>query len=411
MMAAIGAKSAAREAGEPCEVLLLEKNESLGAKVLISGGGRCNLTSGIFDVKELLKNYPRGAKFLMTAMFRFSPEKVMEWFESHGVALKIEKDKRVFPKSNESRDIVAALEKEMRDAGVKVLFNSAVTSVAKVGEKFQIELKDGQKLDADAVILTTGGNAYRHTGSTGDGYAFATGLGHTITPLAPSLSSFLIGEQYESAGVSFDKAKLTLLRENKKLFERVGPFLFTHRGVSGPAVFALSSYAAHEEITPANPLNLIIDFFPDENLTAFGERIAALINKNPKKHLVGFLDILLPRSLCEAIAPLVEAKSGESGDCTATGEIVGNFTKEGRQKLVRILKEFKLTVTGRSAGEEFVTAGGVNLAEVNTNTMESKICPGLYFAGEILDIDAFTGGFNLQASWATGALAGSCAAA
>ncbi len=411
------AKTAAHEDGADCEVFLFEKNAYLGAKVLISGGGRCNLTTGISDVKELLKNYPRGAKFLMTAMFRFPPEKVMEWFEAHGVPLKIEKDNRVFPKSNDSKDVVGALEKEMKKLGVEVLFGAAVSEISRAGNKFEIAIRGGRKFAADAVILTTGGNAYRHTGSTGDGYAFAEALGHTITKLRPSLSSFIVGEKWvkDIAGISFEKAKLKLSLSGKKsscaaaslpgtekLFERTGSFSFTHRGITGPAVFALSSMTAHEGIFTQNPAKLTIDFFPDEKPAAFEKRLQALILKNAKKTLANFLDVLLPKSLCGAVIGLLEIPEKT---------ITGNLTKQNRGAIAQILKTFPLTVTERNAGEEFVTAGGVDLTEVNTNTMESKICPGLYFAGEILDVDAFTGGFNLQASWATGALAGSEAAA
>lgn len=402
MMAAIGAAEAASEKGTACEVMLLEKNASLGAKVLLSGGGRCNLTSGIFDVKELLKNYPRGAKFLMTAMFRFSPEKVMAWFEAHGVKLKVEKDNRVFPKSNDSRTVVDALERKMKALGVSVLFGAAVTEIVRRGNKFEIIIKDGRKLEVDAIILTTGGNAHCHTGSTGDGYAFAQALGHTITKLAPSLSSFVVAEEWASelAGVSFERAKLTLITSGGEKFERTGAFGFTHKGVSGPAIFALSSLAAYEEISKEGPLKLKIDFSPDEKLPAFEKRILELIQKNPKKTLPNFLDILLPKSLC-SVAVLVLNMPKTT--------IVGSLTKQQRAGVVGLLKGFPLTVIARGAGEEFVTAGGVNLKEVNTNTMESKVCSGLYFAGEILDVDAFTGGFNLQASWATGRLAGSSA--
>ncbi len=392
LMAAIAAK----EQDPHCEVTLFEKNSYLGAKVIVSGGGRCNVTTGIFDVKELLKNYPRGAKFLMSAMFRFPPEKVMAWFEDHGVPLKTEEDLRVFPVSDNGKDIVGALEKELRRKGASIFCNASVTNVKKQGGEFIVTTKDGRHVICDAVILTPGGNAYRHTGSTGDGYAFAAALGHTITPLGPSLNSFLVKEKWVStlSGVSFEKAWLTL-----GAHQRLGAFMFTHRGVSGPAVFALSSYAAYEPISPQTPLQLTVDFFPDEKRDTFDRRLLSLIEKNARKSLANFLDILLPKSLCAVIVSLFE------GSIKA-----GALTKQNRETLVRLLKEFPLTVIGRSAGEEFVTAGGIDTAEMNTNTMESKICPGLYGAGEILDVDGFTGGFNLQASWATGALAGSKAA-
>lgn len=408
---------AARAVYQNCEcvVRLFEKNSRPGAKVLISGGGRCNVTTGIFDVKELLKNYPRGAKFLMTAMFRFPPEKVMAWFEERHVPLKIEKDLRVFPVSDNGRDVVGALEKDLQQNGASIFCNMVITQIlkngGKNGEQFSVMSRDGRIFTADAVILTTGGNAYRHTGSTGDGYAFAQALGHTITPLGPSLNSFVIAEKFASslAGVSFEKAQLTLMIDESvdcefPVHKRVGAFVFTHRGVSGPAVFALSSYVAHRPISAKTPLRLTVDFFPDEKFEDFQRRFFGLIQKNPKKSLVNFLDILLPKSLCGIVASLSKIDGAVNGAVKARA-----LTKENRNVLVHLLKEFPMTVVGRSAGEEFVTAGGVDISEVNINTMESKICPGLYFAGEILDIDGFTGGFNLQASWATGALAGESA--
>jgi len=397
--AGLMAASAAAEA-KGAHVILFEKNAYLGAKVMISGGGRCNVTTGIFDVKTLLKNYPRGAKFLMSAMFRFPPEKVMEWFEDHGVPLKIEEDMRVFPKSDNGKDIVGALERDLRTKGVEIVCNASVTEITKKEGRFHLVLKDGSSYDADAVVLTTGGNAYRQTGSTGDGYAFAKALGHTITPLAPSLSSFIAAEQWckDVSGVSFEKAACTLTSaDGSHSFKRTGPFLFTHSGVSGPAIFALSSYSAFEACSKDAPMTLAINLFPDESRDELTLRINELIRAHPKKHLANFLDILLPKSLCDVYTQML----GIPSELTAA-----HFSKEHRVRIISLLQALTSHIVGRGAGEEFVTAGGVSTDEVNTNTMESKKCPGLYFSGELLDIDGFTGGFNLQASWATGHLAG-----
>lgn len=393
--------SLGEHAQKAARVLLFEKNSYLGAKVIISGGGRCNVTTGIFDVRELLKNYPRGAQFLMSAMFRFPPEKVMEWFEAHGVPLKIEADLRVFPKSDNGKDIVGALERDLRAKGVEIVCNASVVDITKKEEKFQLKLKNGTAYDADVVVLTTGGNAYRQTGSTGDGYAFAKALGHTITPLAASLSSFIVAEPWckEVAGVSFEKAAFTLApsKLSAPVPSRTGPFLFTHAGVSGPAIFALSAYSAYAPCSKDAPLELSINLFPDDSREGMEARIDNLIHAHPKKHLANFLDLLLPKSLCAVFAQLL----GIPEALTAA-----HFSKEHRVRIIALLQALTLHVVGRGAGEEFVTAGGVATDEVNTNTMESKKCSGLYFAGELLDIDGFTGGFNLQASWATGRLAG-----
>ncbi|MCC7196943.1 NAD(P)/FAD-dependent oxidoreductase [Candidatus Peregrinibacteria bacterium] len=431
MMAAAAVKEGSPEA----EVTLFEKNKYLGAKVSISGGGRCNVTTGIFDVRKLLENYPRGAKFLMSAMFRFPPEKVMEWFEAHGVKLKIEEDLRVFPKSDVGKDVVNALQAYLQSSGVKVLLGSDVVSVVRmvgghavsytqssndlaaesslnidvkiikpdqISQEFQITLKDGQSFMFDSLIITTGGNAYRHTGSTGDGYAFAKALGHTVTPLAPSLNSFIMADSWVKsvAGVSFEKAKIIFHGIVKK-YERTGAFVFTHYGISGPAVFALSSAAAYETYSKEKPMKLTIDLFPEESPENLLKRVNEMILKLGRKSITNFVDMFLPKSLCPVVVKLL--KIDESLQAA-------QLSKEQRKLMVQYFKQLPFTVIGRGAGDEFVTAGGVPLSEVNTNTMESKICPGLYFAGEILDIDGFTGGFNLQASWATGRLAGeSCA--
>lgn len=401
------------------KIILFEKNRYLGAKVIISGGGRCNVTTGIFDVKKLLLNYPRGAKFLMSAMFRFPPEKVKEWFESHGVPLKIERDQRIFPVSNNGEDVVGALENELRRSGVEVFTNANVVGIendrmengAMAGEsesgqlkKFVVRLKDGREFEADAVIITTGGNAYRQTGSTGDGYAFAKNLGHTITPLSPSLNSFVVGEPWvkKLAGVSFEKIGLTLKSyDGERTYRRTGPAVFTHHGVSGPAVFAMSAMATHEQYGKSGTMELVVNFFPDETAEDLSKRFQKMADEHGKKTLVNFVDMFLPKSVCEVILEVLKADRSLQA---------GRLPKTVRGALLTQMQRFTLNVVGRGAGEEFVTAGGVALDEVNTNTMESKKCPGLYFAGEILDIDGFTGGFNLQASWTTGRLAGESAA-
>ncbi|MBU0668082.1 NAD(P)/FAD-dependent oxidoreductase [Patescibacteria group bacterium] len=402
--------ASAAAVGEPgCEVTLFEKNAYLGAKVIISGGGRCNVTSGIFDVDRLLENYPRGAKFLMSAMFRFPPDKVIEWFEDHGVRMKIEEDLRAFPVSNNGKDVVCALEKDLRAKGIRILFGADVKSVRKENGVFLIEAKaadcgvsdgDVKKYEADFVVITTGGNAYRHTGSTGDGYAFAKSLGHTITKLAPSLSSLIVFDKWLAsvAGVSFAKAGLTLASfDGKRFFERTGAMVITHGGVSGPAVFAVSAMAAYESFGKEKPMVLTINFFPDETAEDLEKRFQKLGAGHGKKRLVNLLDLLLPKSFCDVFVGILKFNP----DLQAAG-----ISKEQRKKIVDMLQHFKIQIVGRGAGSEFVTAGGVDLSEVHSHSMESKLCPGLFFAGEILDIDGFTGGFNLQASWACGKLAG-----
>ncbi len=396
MMAAIAAK----EKNPDAEVMLFEKNSYFGAKVAISGGGRCNLTTAFSDVKSVLSNYPRGAKFLTKAMSFFSPRDVMAWFEAHGLRLKVEDNSRVFPLNNEGSSVVEALGKELTKLGVLIHLNSVVKDVVKEGDVFRIIFYGNREVAVDSLILTTGGNVYRQTGSSGDGYAFAKKLGHTITRLAPSLGMLEVaeGSVTDLAGESFPKAELTLSSDDgQKVFKRSGPFLFTHRGVSGPAVFALSALAAYEEIRPEKPMKLTVNFMPDEQPDILKRRFDSIIDANGKKHPLAILDILLPRNLAKHIARSLALDP----------EIhAARLSKEQRRAMLMKISGFELAVTGRGAGDEFVTAGGVDTNEINPYTMGSKKCPGLFFAGEILDVDGFTGGFNLQSAWCTGRLAG-----
>ncbi len=400
--AGLMAAAAVHEHNPEAETFLIEKNNGLGKKVIISGGGRCNVTTGLRDMRAVLSKYPRGGKFLNSAMYRFPPEAVYDWFEAHGVPLKIEDDLRAFPQSNDGHDIVGAFERLFAKSNVRVLLNRHVIAIERADTAYVIVFKDGERLVVDRVILTTGGQAFRHTGSTGDGYAFAESLGHTITSLAPSLNSFFARETWpkEVSGLSFEKARLRARFE--KTFECTGPFLFTHRGVSGPAVFALSSLIAFETYDAAHPMPLLIDIFPDLSEDELLKKLETLLHAHSKKLLGTILDFMMSKSLAEVLClelGLVEH--------TKAAEV----SKKDMRRVVTWLKSIPLTIIGRGAGDEFVTAGGVALSEVDPRTMESKISPGCFFAGEILDIDGFTGGFNLQASWATGRAAGESAAA
>lgn len=382
------------EKGQGKDVLLLESNDVLGRKVMLSGGGRCNLTTGILDIKKVLKNYPRGAKFLRYAMYEFPPKAMCEWMEHHGMPLKIEQDRRVFPKSNKGEDVVKVFEKILVLGGVEVRYKSTVKSIKK---GFVLTLENGEEIKAKSVILTTGGQAYRNTGSLGAGYAFAKSLGHTITPLAPSLSAFTVEDNWvkKSPGLSFLNVRLSLTGE--KSHEFCGSILFTHKGITGPAVFALSSLTAYGEISPDHPARLSLDFFPQESYESLTQKLAEAMQPAPQKHFVNTLGQFIYKSLAPAFLTLA---------AISTERLNAEVSNKSLARLVELLKNTTLTINGRLPGEEFVTAGGVNLTEVNPKTMESLICPGLFFAGEILDIDGFTGGYNLQAAWCTGRLAG-----
>ena len=381
------------------EVFLIEKMDGLGKKVIISGGGRCNVTTGITDLKTVLKKYPRGDKFLISPMHRFSPENVRTWFEEHGVPLKCENDLRVFPISNDGRDVVRAFEKIFTNSNTQILKKHAVESIERNTDNtaFVIHIKDQPAIEVDSVLLSLGGQAYRHTGSTGDGYSLAESLGHHITPLAPTLNSFITSQAWPGtlAGVSFEKATLNAEREKKYTF--TGPFLFTHRGLSGPAVFALSSLIAFEDYDHKNPFPIFIDLLPDIKTDDLVAEIKEAAQNNPKKNFKTIIHNYIPRSVMDVLGEKFEVPLEKKN---------GEVSKKEIQLPVEKFKRLPVYAVGRSPGDEFVTAGGVQLDEVNPRTMESLICPNLYFAGEILAIDGFTGGFNLQAAWATGRAAG-----
>lgn len=396
--AGLMAVTAAIETNPTAEIILIDRNSSLGKKVVISGGGRCNVTTGIDDVREVLKRYPRGGKFLSSAIHQFPPADVRAWFEAHGVPIKVEEDLRAFPVSDDGHDVVGAFKRMYWDYTVRlILENAVVATTAKPEGGFIVSMRDGEQIEVDRLILTTGGQAYRYTGSVGDGYAFAESLGHTITKLAPSLNSFFTLEVWpkELSGVSFERAKITADIATQPNY--TGPFLFTHTGISGPAVFAVSSLIAFENYTPKTPLKISIDLFPDESAEAFHKRLEESFRTNAKKDARNILGSMLTKSFAEAACKETNVPAKANG---------ADLTKEQIRTLAGWLKAIPLHVVGRGAGDEFVTAGGVDLKEVDPSTMESKIRPGLFFAGELLDVDGYTGGFNLQASWSTGRLAG-----
>lgn len=387
MMAAVSASYANPSA----KVWLLERNTKLGRKVVISGGGRCNLTTGTTDIHELMKNYPRGNKWLKFAMHSFSPQDCYDYFEEHGIPLKIEGN-RVFPKSNNGEDVVEMFLKIFKERKVEIMYKKVVQNIEKDGDLFVIKLDNGTTIKSDKTILATGGSAYSQTGSQGDGYEFAKSLGHTITKLAPTLTSLNSNEKFikSLAGVSTENAKLKLVAE--QTYEFTGPFLFTHKGVTGPAVFAISAFSAYENLKKGvnkKDVKLFIDFVPSLNR----EQLRSEITKNPKKLFIRVISRYVTKSLAEVFQIDKEKR-------------VNEISKKEIAQALELLKNFPILITGRTAGREIVTAGGVNLEEINKKTMESLITPGLYFAGELLDVDGLTGGYNLQIAWATGKLSG-----
>lgn len=386
------AAAALVESNAPCDIHLFEPNKSLGVKVIISGGGRCNVTTGIREMHVLRKQYTRGAEFLKAALSKFNPEAVYNWFEDHGVPLKIEDDMRVFPQSNDGKDVVAVFERLFAQSNVQLHFQSRVTTISKDEQGYVITTKHGDTL-ADHVVVATGGNAYRKTGSTGDGYNFAESFGHTITPLGPSLNSFLTKEEWPKtlSGIALPNARL----QSGKI-KLDGPFLFTHFGISGPLTFAFSSHIAHEQVSTDSPME--VKLVLDSEKTQSDWKTILTDTAHSKKQIKTVLGTHLPHRLVAAILELTQI----APETTLTDIPTAN-----RKTLHKLLSEgLSVTLIGRRPGDEFVTAGGISTDEINPQTMESLLSPGLYFAGEVMDVDAVTGGFNLQSSWAAGRLAG-----
>lgn len=394
MMAAITA--ARRGAG----VTLLEPNERLGKKLNITGKGRCNVTNDC-DQETLMASIPGNGRFLYSALTRFTPQDAMAFFQALGVPLKVERGNRVFPVSDRSFDISGALERELRRLRVRILRERAAEITAEDGRVTGVQT-DRQHHPADAVVLATGGVSYPGTGSTGDGYAMAAALGHTIVPPRGSLVPLESGDADCAAmqGLSLRNVEATVLNgKNKPVFREFGEMLFTHFGVSGPLMLSAS---AHLRRWDKEQYRLSIDLKPALDQQKLDSRILRDIGENPNRDMANILSGLVHRSMVPVLLRRLALPEGEKAN---------SLTKEQRRALVQELKHFTVSITGpRPVAEAIVTAGGVKVGEVVPGTMASKLAEGLYFAGEILDVDAYTGGFNLQIAWATGYLAGLSAA-
>lgn len=394
MMAAITA--ARRGAG----VTLLEPNERLGKKLNITGKGRCNVTNDC-DQETLMANIPGNGRFLYSALTRFTPQDAMAFFEALGVPLKVERGNRVFPVSDRSFDISGALERELRRLRVRILRERAAEITAEDGRVTGVQT-DRQHHPADTVVLATGGVSYPGTGSTGDGYAMAAALGHTIVPPRGSLVPLESGDADCAAmqGLSLRNVEATVINgKNKPVFREFGEMLFTHFGVSGPLMLSAS---AHLRRWDKEQYRLSIDLKPALDQQKLDSRILRDIGENPNRDMANILSGLVHRSMVPVLLRRLALPEGEKAN---------SLTKEQRRALVQELKHFTVSLTGpRPVAEAIVTAGGVKVGDVVPGTMASKLAEGLYFAGEILDVDAYTGGFNLQIAWATGYLAGLSAA-
>lgn len=391
---AAGMMAAATAAHNGVSVTLIEKNEKLGKKVYITGKGRCNLTNAC-DTSEFFGNIVSNQKFMYSAIYGFTPYDTIDFFESIGLKTKIERGNRVFPVSDHSSDVTKFLEQDMRRSGVNVLLNTSVRELnIKDGRFESVILEDGRELKADYCFVATGGLSYPSTGSTGDGYRFAKDAGHKVTRLLPSLVSVKTNENWvsEVEGLSLKNVVLSAYTGDKCLYSDMGEMLFTRNGISGPLVLTLSANLA-DTIASGNKVSLNIDLKPALDYDMLDVRVLKDFEENINRQFANSLNKLLPQSLI----PVIVRLSGIKAD-----KAVNSVTKEERERLVHLIKSLPLTVLRLGGYDEAViTKGGVDVKMVNPSTMESKIVKGLYFIGEVLDVDAYTGGFNLQIAWST----------
>ena len=395
---AAGMMAAVTAARRGKNVLLLEKNEKLGKKLFITGKGRCNLTNSA-EIEELFNAVVSNPKFLYSSFYSFTNDQVIGFFEGLGVKTKVERGGRVFPESDHSSDVIRALEQEMKRLGVRISLRTEVKEIlTEDGRAKGVRLSSGRMIAADAVIVATGGISYPSTGSTGDGYRFARECGHKVTDLSPALVPMEVKEWYakELMGLSLRNIGIRITDGKKKLYEEFGEMLFTHYGVTGPVILSASSIVGKK--LKEHPLTLHIDLKPALTEEQLDKRVLREFEANHNRQFKNAVDSLFPAKL----RPVAIELSGIPEE-----KKVNEVTKEERLHFVRLIKDFSMTLTGlRGYNEAIITKGGVSVKEIDPGTMESKLVKGLYFAGEVLDLDAVTGGYNLQIAWSTGYLAG-----
>lgn len=399
---AAGMMAAAFAAKNGNRVEVFDKNEKLGKKLFITGKGRCNITNAA-DLEDFFSAVTSNPKFLYSAFYSFTNEQVISFFEELGVKTKVERGGRVFPVSDHSSDVIQALKSEMERLGVKINLNAEVKEL--ITEKNStietvngIRLVSGKKISGDAVIVATGGISYPSTGSTGDGYRFARRCGHKVSELSPSLVPMEVKEWYagELMGLSLRNIEIRITDGKKKLYQEFGEMLFTHYGVTGPVILSASSVVGKK--LKDTELTLHIDLKPALTEEQLDKRVLREFETNHNRQFKNAVDSLFPSKL----RPVIVELSGIPEE-----KKVHEITKEERLRFVRLIKDFTMTLTGlRGYNEAIITKGGVSVKEIDPGTMESKLVKGLYFAGEVLDLDAVTGGYNLQIAWSTGYLAG-----
>ncbi len=400
---AAGCMAAGTAAKNGAKVLLLERNDKLARKVLITGKGRCNVTNNLNEVGELIANVPGNGRFLYSAFTDFMPQDMRDFLEAHGVKTKVERGNRVFPESDRAMDVVDVLALYTEENGVERKTERVTKILTEDGKAVGVECESGKTYSADAVILTTGGKSYPRTGSTGDGYRMAEAVGHKIMPIRPSLSALKCREGFctDCMGLSLRNVALRVrdTKKKKDIYKDFGEMLFTHFGVSGPMILSAS---AHLRDMAPERYKLFIDLKPALTEAQLDARILRDFKEESNKNIFNTLGLLLPKSIISPVLKLSGIQPNEKAN---------QITKEERRRLLETVKALPLTVLDfHHLDEAIVTAGGIKTSEVSPKTMESKLLKNLYFAGEVLDVDAYTGGFNLQIAFSTGHLAGASAA-
>lgn len=397
---------AAGRAGEiGSHVVLIEKNKGLGVKLLIAGKGRCNITNKGDKIREMIEKFGENGKFLFSAFSKFGAKETIDFFESYGLKTKIERGGRVFPVSDKSRDVLDVLINYLKKSEVEIKTNSKVRKIIKKGNKIEkIVLANNKEIIADNYIICTGGKSYPATGSTGDGYRWAEKIGHTIVKLSPSLVPVIIKEKFvkKLEGLSLKNVEISIYKGEKKINSRFGEAIFTANGMSGPIILDMSKEIG-KEIGKELPgeIRMQIDFKPALDFVKLDKRIQRDFQKSPNKLFKNSLDELLPKKLIPIIIRLSRIEPNKK---------VNSITKEERRKLLHLLKEFSLEIKGLEGFKKaIITTGGIKLSEIDQKTMKSKLIDNLYFAGEMLNLDGPTGGYNLQVCWATGYIAGESA--
>lgn len=392
---AAGMFAAGTAAERGLNVVLIEKNKVLGKKLMITGKGRCNITNACDDVETLLKNVVRNRRFLYSAFYGFDNMRTIDFFEGLGVKTKVERGERIFPLSDKSADVTAALRKYLIDGNVEIIRDRVDEICAEDGKITGVKCKDRGFMRADSVITATGGISYPITGSTGDGYTFAEDLGHTIERLKPSLVPLTVNENIsELCGLSLKNISIVVNDDKGKvIYKDFGEMMFAHFGITGPVILSASSFIE-------NPRGCIvhIDLKPALNVKQLDERILRDFSKNMNRDLINGLNDLLPKAIIPYIVRLSEIPPHQK---------INSVTAASRRRLTELIKNLEFNVTGFCPPEQaIITSGGVSVKEINPSTMESKLVGGLFFAGEVIDVDALTGGFNLQIAFSTGRLAG-----